>query len=408
MTTQFHDLCDVFELSRLFNHLSLNIYERLAYRNKAGPRKAPAVKPLTRPTQSIVMESIPSTTAISSESEPAYAAGLRAFVEVDRQLVVTGVSQRGAYRYSALLADAEGQPLTELLPLPEQLRQRSLGDALLQRDSIWFVPLLDERETGDGSESDRMWICSEPVLSPEGHLTGIRVHLLNVTLDDHDADVGNDAHDEYVRFEERRALARRLHDGPRQLLSAAALRLGLLINDSETNEKAYDELKRIAELVDQARDEMRVNLVECDPSEPDRRISTILHDVAERFNTTMTLHVTDSLPDIHAHIQRALSRTAREAVVNGLKHSDGQNIHVVLSAEDTEISIIVKDDGYGFDAASVLTTSAGIGLQLMGAQATAVGGICELSSSQGHGTTIRADLPLRPPDLQPFFSASPT
>jgi NarL family two-component system sensor histidine kinase LiaS len=80
-----------------------------------------------------------------------------------------------------------------------------------------------------------------------------------------------------------------------------------------------------------------------------------------------------------------------EALSNALRHSRGTKIEVVVLDEDGWYRIMVRDDGLGFDPAA---RRAGLGLANLSARASNLGGIVEITSSPGRGTTVEVKLPL--------------
>ncbi|HEV2211187.1 MAG TPA: response regulator [Verrucomicrobiae bacterium] len=95
--------------------------------------------------------------------------------------------------------------------------------------------------------------------------------------------------------------------------------------------------------------------------------------------------------------ETALYRVAQEALTNILRHAQARRVSVLLERRPGFVSLIVEDDGRGFDADALLQTSATqgkLGLLGMGERVKLVGGTFTLESVPGAGTTVFARLPL--------------
>jgi PAS domain S-box-containing protein len=95
-----------------------------------------------------------------------------------------------------------------------------------------------------------------------------------------------------------------------------------------------------------------------------------------------------------ADIEVALYRVVQEALNNIAKHADATTVHVCLECRADYVSLIVEDDGKGFDTDKVLSDAPGAGLFGMRERATHVGGTFEVESHRGRGTTLVVQIPL--------------
>ena len=93
---------------------------------------------------------------------------------------------------------------------------------------------------------------------------------------------------------------------------------------------------------------------------------------------------------------REILRIAQEALTNIVQHADATLVRLGIAYESAGVSLLVQDDGRGFDAHTT-STDAGWGLQRMSDRARAVGGVVELDSVPGWGTSLRARFPHRQP-----------
>jgi signal transduction histidine kinase len=99
------------------------------------------------------------------------------------------------------------------------------------------------------------------------------------------------------------------------------------------------------------------------------------------------------LPDAAATI---LFRVAQEALTNAMKHGRAKRVEVDLSAKHEKVTLVVRDNGQGFDPAekSTRARSQTMGLQVMREMAVSVGGTLGIDSSPGGGTRVSLSIPL--------------
>ena len=92
-------------------------------------------------------------------------------------------------------------------------------------------------------------------------------------------------------------------------------------------------------------------------------------------------------PDISPSAKRTLFRIAREALRNAEKHAQATCVEVVLEVGLSDVTLLVADDGRGFDPYA--SHPGHFGLQLMCEQAMAIGAALKLVSAPGRGTRVR-------------------
>jgi signal transduction histidine kinase len=105
--------------------------------------------------------------------------------------------------------------------------------------------------------------------------------------------------------------------------------------------------------------------------------------------------IVGELPTLPAAHRAALIRVGREALRNAAKHAPGSNVTLELGTEGESAVVTVTDDGPGFDPTAALGPVDGhIGLALLTDAAEGVGGLLDLRSRPGHGTTVRLAVPI--------------
>jgi signal transduction histidine kinase len=192
-------------------------------------------------------------------------------------------------------------------------------------------------------------------------------------------------------LQERRRIARDLHDGLAQDLAFIVARVRMLEGDRAAAVR-FDQLTSAAE---RALDDSRAAIAALTRplDEPlDAAVERNAVEVAERLGTGVELALEPGV-DVPAATRESLVRIVREAVSNAARHGHAER--VVLSLERTDaLRLSIADDGRGFDpAARPARPDAGFGLISMAERAEALGGSFSVRSAAGAGTTIEVALP---------------
>jgi two-component system sensor histidine kinase UhpB len=197
--------------------------------------------------------------------------------------------------------------------------------------------------------------------------------------------------------EERRRLARDLHDEVNQALTAILLRLEALVQDNpEARGEEVNELKR---LVNQAMDELLNLARQLRPSAlDDHGLMPAVEAQLKRFSARTGIEVTlnadgdpDSLPE---DVQTAVYRILQEALANIGRHAGATAVAVDIEAGGERLELRIRDDGEGFDPAAMVRGApnngpgAGLGLSGMAERARLAGGELDVRSAPGGGTTV--------------------
>lgn len=188
-------------------------------------------------------------------------------------------------------------------------------------------------------------------------------------------------------LEERRRIARDLHDGLAQELTFL-VRRGRRLSASGVA-GASDMAASAARALLEARRAIAALTRPLD--EPlEQLLARTLPEVARRNGTRITLELEPVL--VGASAREALLRVASEAVSNAAQHAGAERVHVRLS-RNGGVRLEVNDDGSGFDVAAALAAATGFGLTSMRERIAAVGGILTCESRPGHGTRVEVVLP---------------
>jgi signal transduction histidine kinase len=190
-------------------------------------------------------------------------------------------------------------------------------------------------------------------------------------------------------LEERRRIARELHDGLAQELAFIAVQSRALADGTPG-----EPLRRIASAAGRALDEARlaISALTRPGLEPlEFALADAAEEVAYRAGAAVELDLApgiDVLPD-----QRdALVRITREAIANAVRHGHAEKVEVRLTNGDG-IHLAIVDGGLGFDVTETERKAPGFGLTSMKERAHAIGGELSVSSAPGDGTRVAVRLP---------------
>jgi signal transduction histidine kinase len=192
-------------------------------------------------------------------------------------------------------------------------------------------------------------------------------------------------------LEERRRMARDLHDGLAQDLAFITSQTRA-IADSPRDATRVD---RITSAAERALDDSRAAIAALTAplDEPlDASLVRAAEEVAERGGARVRLDVEHGIC-VSASTRQALVRLVREAVTNAVRHGEAREVWLRL-ASGPGLRLTIEDRGHGFDpAASVRRGAGGFGLISMRERAEALGGELRVTSAPGAGTEIEVIIP---------------
>ena len=204
-----------------------------------------------------------------------------------------------------------------------------------------------------------------------------------------------------VQEEERKRLARDLHDDVGQALTALKIQL-------ESIARPGNELtarSRIDEIVDTVQHTLervrQLSLSLRPPQLDDLGLAAALRSHLDRQARVAGLHAhfeaEDAPQELAPDAETACFRVAQEAINNVLRHARARNLWVRLFTAGGRLAISVRDDGRGFDLDSVrarAASGASLGLVGMEERMALAGGSFELRSAPGQGTVLLATFPV--------------
>jgi len=202
-----------------------------------------------------------------------------------------------------------------------------------------------------------------------------------------------------VQEDERRRLARELHDGIGQNLTALKHRLSQLRDGDDGQQSGFHERidTAIALCADTLEDTRELSRLLRPPILDDLGLEPALRWLARSLGESANLAIAidiEPLPPLDGERQTLLYRVAQEALNNASKHAQASNVLLRLVARDGRVQLQVVDDGRGCDPEQALG-SGGSGLGGIRERLRLYGGGMELHSAPGTGTRLRAIVPLQ-------------
>jgi len=267
------------------------------------------------------------------------------------------------------------------------------------------------------------WIFDRgvPRYAPDGTFEG----YLGACLDVHDRREAEEKiriADETVRLmkiqdEERRRIARDLHDSAGQTLVVLSLSLAQLVKKAE---EVAPELarqgKEIEEVVQQLRREIRTTSYLLHPPLLDEAglnsaLSWYVQGVAERSGMQIDLRIADNLGRLPADMELAIFRVVQECLTNIHRHAESKTALIRVAREEEKIRMEIRDKGKGMSRerlAEIHSRGSGVGIGGIRERLRYFGGEMRIESDAS-GTRVLATIPLakdhRATDVEPLQAA---
>ena len=195
--------------------------------------------------------------------------------------------------------------------------------------------------------------------------------------------------------EERKRIARELHDGPGQSLLALKLNLQMLEQRLSDGKVSLNRLiTDVGEVVNELRDiSLSLRPVFLEQVGLWEAIKWYVQRMSERTGKEFIVEGEEGLK-VEASVQENLYRIFQEAMSNAIKHAEASRIKVALKREGQHLTLTIEDDGKGFDYYKVSQRPEGLGLLTMKERALLLGGTLSISSKRGKGTCLRVEVPI--------------
>jgi signal transduction histidine kinase len=207
--------------------------------------------------------------------------------------------------------------------------------------------------------------------------------------------------------EERKRIARELHDETSQALTSLTLNLQAAITKAETDgivdADFIGKLQKIQSLTVHTQNEISKLMKELRPTLLDElglpaAISRYAKDSLESLGTKVFTEFEGVDERLPTEVEVTLFRISQGMIGNILEHAEAKNVSIRLECNASECVLDIKDDGKGFDVSKITRVDKGgrgAGLFTMKERARLVGGGCNIKSRPGKGTRIVVKVPLK-------------
>lgn len=206
-----------------------------------------------------------------------------------------------------------------------------------------------------------------------------------------------------MQDEERRRIARDLHDSVGQFVAAMSMNNGMALRQADKlSREAVEALQQNSQLVEQLSKEIRTISHLLHPPLLDEvglmpAIRSYADGVTERSNVKVTVDLSPEIGRLAPNLEISVFRIVQECLTNVYRHSGSETAHIKIWPVDKLLTVQVSDAGKGIPAekriSMFLGANHGVGLSGMRERVRELGGTLEIQSSEG-GTSITAALPL--------------
>lgn len=269
------------------------------------------------------------------------------------------------------------------------------------------LPYEAERELMLPSGEHRwLFITTEGLREPDGSIVHLRgtaqditdrkqVELTLIETRRELRDVA--AHREQEREQERKAIAREIHDELGQLLAAMRMDVSQMRQHCDETHPAYPLLIDMNKLVERNFEVVRSLATSLRPTALDLglvdALEWLVEDFSLRWDTPCTLQLQGEPYELDDTQSTAIFRVVQESLTNIAKHARASQVRIDLHFEPAQVSVSIHDNGQGFDPSQVAKLGR-FGLLGMRERILALQGHIQIQSHPGQGTHIAIDVPI--------------
>jgi len=198
--------------------------------------------------------------------------------------------------------------------------------------------------------------------------------------------------------EERKRLARELHDDIGQRLSLVSIELDLMKQTAGPNGSTLNPtLQQLDEIISDIHGlSHRLHSTRLQVLGLEAALRDLCQQLQKQFNLRIDFSASN-IPSLQSDLALCFYRVTQEGLGNCVKHSGATHVQVCLMFKGGSLRLSIKDDGSGFDLAR---STSGLGLATMRERLRFVGGELNIVSGQGVGTELTAEARIEAPSLK--------
>ncbi|OIJ11598.1 hypothetical protein BKP35_11690 [Anaerobacillus arseniciselenatis] len=206
-----------------------------------------------------------------------------------------------------------------------------------------------------------------------------------------------------VQEEERKRIARELHDETSHSLSSILLGLKVL-QEAPSEEVRKNEISKLRQLTHNTIEEVHDLAWQLRPSILDKfglkvAIERYIEEFKKKYPADFDLIINGfGTERLRPEVETAIFRVVQESLTNILKYSKATSVSVIIMKSSTMISVIIEDDGIGFNVEAVLNkdpSKYNLGIRGMQERVLLLGGTLNIESELEEGTAIMVKIPLK-------------
>jgi two-component system, NarL family, sensor histidine kinase UhpB len=197
----------------------------------------------------------------------------------------------------------------------------------------------------------------------------------------------------FAQEDERRRIAREMHDQFGEQLTALSRWIGILEASTADDPDLSSQVRALETIAQQLDRDVDHLVWELRPTALDdlglrAALGNYIQNWSARVNIPVELHASGLLDErLPSETETTLYRIAQEALTNVARHARAKSVEVILERQADSVLLIVEDNGVGFDAERA-GTPRGFGLLGMHERASLVGATLQIESTPGKGTTV--------------------
>ena len=322
--------------------------------------------------------------------------GIAGWVLGHRQAVIVDDTLRDK-RHDMSIPASVGYTTESMICAPLIDRNRIVGTQAVGGRAFGVLQILNKQNEERFDESDRELLMA---LAAQSAVALSNAQLYQQLRHERDRLIS-------VEVDERKRLARNLHDGPTQIVAAVIMRLQFIRKLLTREPDMVDgELVEAGALAEQAMRQLRTMLFELRPVILETQgLIPALEAYARRLTETeqfkVHLKAQDGVPRLRKEAEAAIFAVVQEAIGNAKKYAQAENMWIEISLHmgHTHLQVSVRDDGQGFEVDTTLPEAearGSLGMIHMRESAGLLQGILTLDSTPGEGATVGLTVPLEP------------
>jgi PAS domain S-box-containing protein len=202
-----------------------------------------------------------------------------------------------------------------------------------------------------------------------------------------------------VQENERKYIARELHDETSQSLTSLKMGLQVIENEAERRVRLTEQVRNLQALADETLESLHHLAVNLRPASLDHlgltdALTSLIESTKQRSGLQAHFKIIGSMESaiLTDEIETSIYRIVQESITNVLRHANATYVDVILEWQDEKILIVIEDDGAGMDIQKARETGR-LGLVGMQERAEMLGGRLLIDSTPQVGTTLVVEIP---------------